>query len=312
MSYYRILSIDGGGIRGVLSITILQRLEQLCPGFLSTIDLFAGTSTGGILALSLAAGLEPAEVLKLYEVKGKIVFADSLLDNIRDAGLLLGSQYDNKGLKQELTNQFGNKTLGDLPHKVIISSFDLDNGSLIPGKRSWKPKFFHNFPEPARADGTPRDDRLEKIVDVAIRTAAAPVFFPIYQGYADGGVVANNPSMCALAQALDSDTGNQRLSRVAMLSVGTGGYPGYLEVQDAAWGVTQWGLNLVNVMMEGSTELAHYQCSRLLSKRYMRLNPALPRKVDLGSIKEIPLLKEVGRQVELDDAKKWVDKYFLS
>ena len=312
MSYYRILSIDGGGIRGVLSITILQRLEQLCPGFLDSIDLFAGTSTGGILALSLAAGMTPAKVLELYEVKGKVVFADSWLDNIKDLGLLRGAQFDNKGLKQELTAQFGDRTLGDLDKRVIISSFDLDNGSLIPGKRSWKPKFFHNFPEEPRADGTPRDDRNEKVVDVAIRTAAAPVFFPVYQGYADGGVVANNPSMCALAQALDKDTGQQRLTRVAMLSVGTGGYPGFLEVQDADWGVSQWGLNLVKVMMEGSTELAHYQCARLLSRRYMRLNPLLPRAVDLGSIKEIPLLKEIGRQAELDDAEKWVNKYFLS
>ena len=109
------------GIRGVLSITILQRLEQLCPGFLSTIDLFAGTSTGGILALSLAAGMTPAKVLELYEVKGKVVFADSWLDNIKDLGLLRGAQFDNKGLKQELTAQFGDRTLGDLDKHVIIS-----------------------------------------------------------------------------------------------------------------------------------------------------------------------------------------------
>jgi patatin-like phospholipase/acyl hydrolase len=86
MDNYRILSLDGGGIRGLLSAVILERLERLAPGWLDQVDLIAGTSTGGILALGLAHGVQPAELRKLYFEKGKKIFDDSWIDNLVDLG----------------------------------------------------------------------------------------------------------------------------------------------------------------------------------------------------------------------------------
>jgi patatin-like phospholipase/acyl hydrolase len=302
---YRILSIDGGGIRGVLSITILKRLQEKFPDFLSKIDLFAGTSTGGILALALASGKTPEQALKLYVEKGKDVFMDTPFDDIKDAFGLAGAEYSNAGLRTALVDEFGNDMrLQDLKSRVLISSFDLDNESVnaeIP--QTWKPKFFHNFPGED-------NDGDQSVVDVALRTAAAPTFFPIYQGYIDGGVVANNPSMCALAQAVDKKTGKQRLSRVVLLSISTGGYPKYLPEMDGDWGLLKWGKNLIDIMMEGSVEVAHYQCSRILGNRYHRIAPRLSRPIGLGNIDEIPALQKAGEDYKLDVAIKFIEKHF--
>jgi patatin-like phospholipase/acyl hydrolase len=306
MSPYRILSLDGGGIRGVLTATLLERLEGAHPGFLGQVDLFAGTSTGGVLALGLAAGLSPSEARRLYEEKGSFVFEDSFWDNVLDLGLTLGAQYSNVNLKQALNEQFGDQTLGDLPKKVLISSFDLDNRAMDSGTlRTWKPKFFHNYPGPG-SDGD------EMVVDVALRTSAAPVYFPVYQGYVDGGVVANNPSMCALAQALDQDTGGQAVADIVLLSLSTGRNPRFIDVQGADWGWAQWvvDLRLINVMLDGNVGLAHYQCSRVLGERYHRLDPLLPGAVELDDLDQIPLLKEIAAREDLTATMAWLDEFF--
>jgi patatin-like phospholipase/acyl hydrolase len=307
MSPYRILSFDSGGIRGILTAALLERLEQAHPGFLGMVDLFAGTSTGGILALGLAAGKTPAEAMQLYEVHGRQVFADSPWDDLQDAGNAFGAEYSNAGLKQVLQEQFGERRLGDLPQRVLISSFDLDNGGgnplVLDGLRTWKPKFFHNFP----GFGS---DETAKVVDVALRTAAAPSFVPVYQGFIDGGVVANNPSLCALAQALDRGTGGQRLAEVVLFSLGTGRYARYLVTQDADWGWTQWARPLIEIMLEGSVDVPHFQASRLLGRRYQRLDPVLPEQIDLGDLDKIPRLKEIAARVDLHAALAWLKRYF--
>jgi patatin-like phospholipase/acyl hydrolase len=301
---YRILSIDGGGIRGVLSITILQRLLKDFPDFLNKIDLFAGTSTGGILALALASGKTPEETLSLYVEKGELVFKDTAFDNIKDAFGLAGAEYSNTGLKTALLEEFGDQTLAELDSRVVISAFDLDNESAnLDVTRTWKPKFFHNFPG-EDSDGD------QKLVDVALRTAAAPTFFPMYQGYVDGGVVANNPSMCAIAQAVDKGTGGQRLTSVVLLSISTGGYPKYIEEMDGDWGLLKWGKNLIDIMLEGSVEVVDYQCRRLLGRRYHRVAPRLSRPIDLGDVKEIPVLQKTGEVFDLKQTRKFMKRYF--
>jgi patatin-like phospholipase/acyl hydrolase len=236
MSPYRILSLDGGGIRGVLTAKLLEGLEMAHPGFLSKVDLLAGTSTGGILALGLAVGLAPEEIGRLYEESGTKVFANSLWDDIRDLGMLIGSDYSNEPLKQALLELMGEITLGDLQKRVLVSSFDLDNDPQEPGAlRTWKPKFFYNFPgEDSDAD--------EKVVDVALRA--------------------------------------------------------------------QWAPHLISLVMESNVGLADYQCKQVLAKRYLRINPILPKPIGLEEVAQIPLLKEVAEKENLDAAIKWLKRYY--
>ena len=171
---YKILTFDGGGICGLFTAAVLDRLVAAHPRLLDEVDLLAGTSTGGIIALALAAGKKPKDLVRLYRDEGKRIFDDSWLDDLLDLGKIAGADYDNCELKEYiLSRELGGTTLG-LQKRVLIPAFDLDapaaTDRVPPRPRMWKPKFFHNFPGP----GT---DEKEKAVDVAMRTSAAPTFF---------------------------------------------------------------------------------------------------------------------------------------
>jgi patatin-like phospholipase/acyl hydrolase len=302
MEYYHALSLDGGGIRGVLTTTILDRLDSIFP-FLEKVDLFAGTSTGGVLALGLAAGYTPLQLRELYIEHAAEVFQDSLRDDVADLGMLIGAEYENRPFIKLLKDRFGDVTLDELPKRVLITTFDLDNQASSPRHRTWKPKFFHNFP------GYDSDGH-EKVVDVAVRTSAAPSYFPVYQGYIDGGVVANNPSMCALSQCVHPAFGKQPLDQVVLLSLGTGINLKYLEAQDEDWGLAQWARHLVSLMLEGSAGTVHHQCRMMLGKRYRRVNPLLTEPIGLDEYQKVPEMIRIGETEPLRQELRWLRTYF--
>jgi uncharacterized protein len=291
MADFRILSCDGGGIRGVLTAVLLDRLQAQYPALLqgkpNTLTMFAGTSTGGILALGLAAGLSPAKIRDLYVINGKLIFDASWAHDVVELGGLSGAKYDNVNLKQILQETFGALKLKDLKHRVLIASFSLDNQDTDPSQRSWSPKFFHNFP------GTDSDGE-SFVVDVAMSTSAAPTYFPSYGVFIDGGVIANNPSMAAVAQVLDGRNQPEErasLVQVKLLSVGTGDSLQYIAGQDHDWGDAQWIKPILTVMMDGSVGVADFQCRQLLGSRYCRVEPEFP----------------AGQSFPMDDVSKIVD-----
>jgi patatin-like phospholipase/acyl hydrolase len=147
-------------------------------------------------------------------------------------------------------------------------------------------------------------------VDVALRTSAAPAYFPIYQGYIDGGVVVNNPSMCALAQAINPETGGQSLRKVTLLSIGTGANSRFLPEQDADWGLAQWAPHLISLMIEGGVGLADYQCRQILGARYLRINPVLPTPMGMDQVKQIPALQSLAESEDLRVAIGWLKRYY--
>ena len=295
---YRILSLDGGGVRAVVTAVLLERLEAAYPGFLSKVNLIAGTSAGGILALGLAAGLSPTREREVFEQNGQKIFYFSLL---RRLGNILVAKYSNRNLKQEFVALLGDKKLGDLSKKVLIPTIDLDNSPTDPKEfRSWKPRFFHNYPGP-------KSDANELCVDVALRTSAAPTLFPMHQGYIDGGIVANSPSVCALAQALDPGTGGQKLEDVVMLSVGASRNPRYITEQDADWGWAQWAVPIIELLLEeGNNSIAHFQSCQILGEHYRRLNLFLPERIDVDDATKVPRLEELAWKVDLTEIVNWL------
>lgn len=145
MPTYRVLSINGGGIRGLVSTILLQRLAAE-PGIEKLLDaagLIAGTSSGGLIALGIAHRIDLADIRTLFVEAGPGIFADSWLDDLADLGKLKGADYDIQPLKRALRKLFGNTTLGQLKKRVLITAFDLDTGGQEG--RCWKPKIFHNF-----------------------------------------------------------------------------------------------------------------------------------------------------------------------
>ncbi len=304
MASYRVLTIDGGGIRGLVSTILLQRLVA-SPGLsnlLGQVDLIAGTSTGGLLALAIAHGIPLADIRDLYVRKGPDIFDDSWLDDLLDLGKIGGADYDNKNLKREVKELFGDTTLGQLRKRVLIASFDLDNQDPDPKKRTWKPKLFHNFPGPG-------NDRGLLARQVALYTSAAPTFFPSIDGFVDGGVYANNPSMCALAQTQDRRyRPTPALNDVRLFSLGTGTSLEYVKGQTHDWGYAQWAKPLINLMLEGTAGIADFQCGQILEERYHRLAPNFPpgTSVPLDDVKKISYLIEFAEEELLGKTPGWL------
>lgn len=308
MATYRILSLDGGGIRGLMTAVILERLETAVPGWLRKVDLFAGTSTGGIIALGLAKGLTPTDARNLYYNKGTKIFFDTLWDDVKDLGRLIGAEYDNKNLKEELTAVYGNTRLKQLPKRVLIPAFDLDNEDLDPTKRSWKAKFFHNFP------GNDSDGEM-KMVDVALYTSAAPTYFPTADGFIDGGVAANNPSMAAVAQTQDSRAKidpRPSLDELVLLSIGTGNPQHRVEGKRLDWGISQWAAPLVNILLDGTVSIPHFQCEQLLGERYFRLFPVLPpdKNYALDDVSKMDDMITIALDTDISGTVDWLKQHW--
>lgn len=297
----RILSFDGGGIMGLFTTTILERLVAAHPALLQRTDLLAGTSTGGIIALGLADGMAPVHLSRLYREKAGKIFDDSFWDNMLDLGNAIGADYSQKGLARELRNVFADRTLADLPKRVLVPAFDLMAEPKPPRPRVWKPKFFHNYPGPD-------SDGAEPIVDVALRTSAAPTYFPSHQGYIDGGVVANNPSMAAVAQALDPRAGNGALHEIVLLAIGTGMEPKFIKGEKLDWGWGEWARPLVSLMISGVMGVADHQCRLLLRERYRRIDRTLPEafKLDEKRPDRLAWLVEQAMEVDLAEIVAWL------
>jgi patatin-like phospholipase/acyl hydrolase len=304
MAKYRVLALDGGGIRGLITILMMQNLakEKGLENWLDQVDLVAGTSTGGILALAIAKGVDINLVRELYSTKGKEVFDDSWLDDLVDLSTIIGAEYDNKKLARQLRKVIGDVTLGDLPGHVLVTAFDLDNEDPDPARRTWKPKIFHNVP------GTDNDKDV-LAYKAALYTSAAPTYFPTVDGFVDGGVFANNPSMCALMQTQDPRNDlNPPLSEVILLSLGTGTSMTYIKGQNLDWGYAQWVKPLISLMMDGVNGIADFQCKQILGSHYHRLAPKFPPGVSipLDDVRRVPDMIDFANSVNLKATIDWM------
>lgn len=215
---FRILSIDGGGIRGVLPAALLAEFESRHLGGRSAgdyFDMIAGTSTGGIIALGLSIGMRASEILRLYVDHGEEIFPPirppfkKLKSGLRFFHSLTRYQYERAPLERELRKLFCDRQIGDASCRLCIPAFD--------GFTE-----VHIFKTPHHPDF--KLDWREQMVTAALATSAAPTFFSVYKNgdrrFADGGVWANNPVMVALVDALSCHALDRR--QVQILSLGCG------------------------------------------------------------------------------------------
>lgn len=219
----RILSIDGGGIRGIFPATFLTGLEERYlsgSSITEYFDLIAGTSTGGIIAIGIAAGLKASELRDLYIERGCEIFppprsgllgvAERRLWNLRG---VFRYRYDRRALMCILDEILGERKFGDSRSRLCIPSFDGRYGEV------------YIFKTPHHSDFC--KDAEERMTKVALATAAAPTFFQPLEdsGYTfvDGGVWANNPIMVGLVDALSCFTVERE--RIRILSLGCGDNP---------------------------------------------------------------------------------------
>ncbi|MEJ2637817.1 MAG: patatin-like phospholipase family protein [Calditrichia bacterium] len=264
----RILSIDGGGIRGIIPAMVLNEIEKQAGKPISELfDLIAGTSTGGILALGLTrpngsgkAQFSAEDFIELYEKEGKRIFSRSFWHRVRAMGNLGDERYPADGLEELLNKYFENTPLRDALTPLIISSYEIEQRF---------PFFFRS----ARAkENAAYDFPMKK---VARATSAAPTYFePLkletsetvgYYALVDGGVFANNPAMCAYVEGRDIYPEKKDF---LLVSLGTGELTRPLLYEEAKnWGLVGWAQPLLSVVFDGVSDTVDYQLKQLLAPK---------------------------------------------
>ncbi len=304
---YRILSLDGGGVRGFMTATVLHRLEQSVPGWLERVDLFAGTSIGGIMALALAQGKSPAYLLDCFDRLASLVFQPPRQKITGKIWRLVRSAYGQENLASATQELFDGMTLGEMPRKVLVTAFNLDHTAPVSSGRKWLPVIFHNLDRH-------HEHRKIKVSLLAQYTAATPCYFPSVDGFVDGGVSAMNPSLvaytCTQDRRLDMAC-RPAVDEIVLLSLGTGICRDYINRQQHNWGYLQWSRHLVDMMLEGSILMADLQCRQLLGDRYHRLSPLLPAKCHADDIGQKNRLARIAKNLELDKIEVWLRNRWL-
>jgi uncharacterized protein len=266
----RVLSIDGGGIRGLIPALVLAELERRAGRqVFELFDLLAGTSTGGILACALCAPdpLPAERLVALYEEEGPEIFDRSLWQRVRSAEGLLDEKYDAAALERALERFLARKRLKDTRPDLLVPAYDMGE----PG-----PYFFKS--RKAREDS----DEDFTLSEVARATAAAPTYFeplPLDERtLVDGGVFAVNPAMSAFAEVLRFDPS----AEVVLLSLGTGERTRrrrFADIRD--WGLVEWARPVLDVVFDGISDAVDYQLRHALGEgRYWRLQVELSRASD--------------------------------
>ncbi|MCW3012723.1 MAG: Patatin [Solirubrobacterales bacterium] len=282
----KVLSIDGGGIRGLIPALVLEELEARTGRRVAELfDLVAGTSTGGILACALTRpGAAPAsELVELYRTEGPKIFRRSLAHRVRSGEGLLEEKHDDAALDDALTRYLGSGRLSGASTRVLVTAYDL---------QARAPYFFKSW----------RADRDGPLRIVARATAAAPTYFePVEVGersLIDGGVFATNPAMCAYAEAVVLSGAPPTF----VLSLGTGRQTRPIAHADAAsWGLVQWVRPVIDVVFDGVSDTVEYQLQHLMpGDAVVRLQTELDRASDAlddASARNLALLEEQAREL---------------
>jgi uncharacterized protein len=280
----RILTIDGGGIKGVFPASFLASLEDMVGQPIGTyFDLIVGTSTGGLIALGLGLGFSAKEMLVFYQEYGPKIFQGSRWQWLRKLRHIVHSKYDPAPLRHALEKTFGASLLGESRTRLVIPSCNLDTGEVYLWKTAHHPRFERDY--------------KAKIVDVALATASAPTYFPTHRlevgtPLVDGGVWANNPLGVAAVEAIGILKWSADDLRI--LSLGCTSSP--LEVKSGSRGWAYWGPKIINVVMAAQSSASIGVAQHLVADRnnVVRICPSVGRRFGLDVLSEIPSLKGLG------------------
>ncbi|HEY5407495.1 MAG TPA: patatin-like phospholipase family protein [Ginsengibacter sp.] len=333
MKKIRILSIDGGGIRGILPGTILMQLEKILKRkdagnsykLGDYFDMIAGTSTGGILScIYLTPGEDgkakysAEEALNLYLKNGHTIFDRNLLEKIISGGGIFHEKYSNDPIEKLLKNYFGEETLDHFIKPSLITAYEItDRKAVFFSSTDAKTDALYNF----------------KITDVAKATSAAPTFFPPAHieslngqlfTLVDGGMFANNPALCAYAEARkiafskilnDKNKKDKPTAKdMIIISIGTGSVKKKYSYKDFIHtGELKWLHPVIDILMSGNSETVAYQLTQMyltLDKKdqsnYVRLEPGLKEacsEMDIATPENVNNLYQAGLTFVHDNAK---------
>ena len=308
----KVLSIDGGGIRGIIPAMVLAEIERRTGKLTSEVfDLVAGTSTGGILALGLTkpgqggkAQYSAETLIELYETEGGKIFDLSVWHQLQSVGGFAEEKYPSKGIEEVAKRYFDDVPLAEALTEVLVTAYEIER------RGPWFFKRRH-----ARDQDRKGDNFLMR--EVARATSAAPTYFEPLQlewgpygerAFIDGGVHSNNPAMCAYVEAIKIYPEED----ILVVSLGTGEPTREMPYEKVkGWGLALWAQPILNVVFDGVSDTVDYQLRELLrsegdDKRYYRfqtkLDPGM-HDMDDASAPNIQSLKTKAKKIiSKDDA----------
>jgi uncharacterized protein len=273
----KVLSIDGGGIRGLIPALVLAEIEERTGRRIAELfDFIAGTSTGGILACALTVPGEDGgprftarEIARLYETQGARIFSRSLRRRLFTLDGLKEERYDDRELNRALEVYLGESRLSEALIPIMVTAYD------IQGRFAF---FFRS----SRAVADPTYDF--GMVAAARASSAAPTYFEPHAvtdvagartyPLIDGGVFATNPASCAYA-----DLGHDNITLLASLGTGENTRP-YSFERARRWGVIEWARPVLDIVFDGQAETTQFIMDRLLGDAYIRLQTQLQQASD--------------------------------
>jgi hypothetical protein len=259
----RLLSLTGGGYRGLFSISTLHYLAlEFKPekDIGQCFDVFAGTSIGGLMACALAVGIPVQRVMDAILKHGDKIFEKPKASGLKR--LFSGPIYRSETLKEAIKDclqEHAQTRLCDVERHVIIPSVNWARGEV---------QIFMSKPF-----GSNHASK-ETLLDVCMATSAAPTYFPTHgidgETMIDGGLVANNPDVIALMECARVEP--QAIDRLEILSIGTAGAPKERIADKPPGSKVEWAPKIADLIIDCQEQLASSQCKRLLQQRYIRLN----------------------------------------
>ena len=286
---FKILSLSGGGFCGLYTAIVLANLEERAGRPLARcFDLICGTSFGGILAMALGLEKPMCEMVTKIKNNGSKVFR-------KNSCGLVKAIYRNDGLRNVLEGIFGDYLFGDSKHSLLITVYNYSSG---------RPSFF-------KSRSGHQYDRKMKMVDVAMATSAAPVFFPAHKSassgfvYLDGGVVGNAPGLFGLHEA--QFFLKKPIDEIRLLSIGTMSRPFRRDAKESLdKGALRWGEKLFSTFISSQEQITHGVLSRVLGEHYNFIdeNPSVEQAKYIGLDKHgeeaVEILKSAASQSAID------------
>ncbi len=302
-SIRRVLSIDGGGIKGVFPASFLASVEEVVGWRIADyFDLIVGTSTGGIIALGLGLGLSAKEMLEFYVDRGPAIFGGNRWRRLLRS--IFRAKYQSEPLRDALLEAFGDRLLGDSDKRLVIPSLNLENGEVHLWKTAHHPRF--------------TSDWRESAVSVALATAAAPTYFPTHRCAAgtplvDGGMWANNPVLVSVVECIGILGWAPETLRV--LSLGCTSAPlDILRARNRSAGVGYWAPQIAELFMVAQASSALGMAQHLVPDRrqIFRISPLVSARFGLDQCAEIPSLKGLGNSEARRELPALMETFFTS
>lgn len=285
---YFILSIDGGGTRGIISCIILERIFQQYPEFLNRVNMVAGTSNGALISMGLAFGHQITTIRKMTELISQSVFCEQ-----QSRFSFTQAKWSNRFLSLFCNEVWGNSKMLDAKIPCMVPALLLDDKNENEEKRSMQTQYFSEQSD-------------EKVSDVLMRTCSAPTYFESWQGYVDGGLFAHCPADLAITHALKQGV---LLEDIVMLSISTGHVAHYMAAdtdQSHNYGMYQWVTQLTPTVWTTMVQKTTMLCENMLGDRFHRIDPCMTEDLALDQANLLPQMARYGNEVDLHLAFDWL------